>query len=566
MGRNHQNRIVSEVDPIYENKDWRQKKYLVGAYTRVSTDSNDQENSLNNQKKHYDATIPANPNWEYVGLYADDGISGTSTRNRKEFKRMIEDCKTGKINLIVTKDVSRFARNIVDCLITVQFLLSLDPPVGVYFENNNLNTLEDFNDITLPMYAMFAEFDSKLKSRSVKFGNNRCFEDGNYFCPVRLLGYKKEGKYGIKIEPEGAKTVRLIYDLFLAGYSVTEIAEVMTSLSRPTAAGRLKWSPSSVLGILKNEKYCGHFIMQKTFVENFKTHKTIPNKGQRKLYSEPDHHESIVSKAEHARALLLLKSNQASPCYDHKYTVKIVRKGLLSGFIPMNPAFGGYNAGHYLYVWETARLSFPKIEIEVAYIEGAKGIRRELFSERYATMTLSKHGLHFNSGCVSLMKETAHVEVLLHPAERLLAVRKTTQQNRNAIPWRALPICARELMLVVYRLMGWLKGWKYKVTAYYLSKNDDQVIFFDLTCCEFQFREDKRLTKAIPSGWISDFGENQHEHMVLCRRALAEKLEHWNLSEPPSSIEGFELDVKPLTKKQAEKQIEEMRCANEREQ
>ena len=133
MGRNLKNRIVLEVDPIYEHKDWRQKQYLVGAYTRVSTDSSDQENSLNNQKKHYDATIPANPNWEYVGLYADDGISGTSTRNRNEFKRMIEDCKTGKLNLIVTKDVSRFARNIVDCLATVQFLLSLDPPVGVYF-------------------------------------------------------------------------------------------------------------------------------------------------------------------------------------------------------------------------------------------------------------------------------------------------------------------------------------------------------------------------------------------------------------------------------------------------
>jgi len=564
MGRNLKNRIVLEVDPIYEHKDWRQKQYLVGAYTRVSTDSSDQENSLINQKKHYDATIPANPNWEYVGLYADDGISGTSTRNRNEFKRMIEDCKTGKLNLIVTKDVSRFARNIVDCLATVQFLLSLDPPVGVYFENNNLNTLEDFNDITLPMYAMFAEFDSKLKSRSVKFGNNRCFEDGNYFCPARLLGYKKVGKYEMIIEPEGAKTVRLIHDLFLAGYSTKKISEVITSLSRPTAAGNLIWSSSSVRRILKNEKYCGHFIMQKTFVENFKTQKAVRNKGQRKLYSEPDHHEGIVSRAEHARSLLLLRSNQTSPYFDHRYVIRVIRQGLLSGFIPMNPAFGGYSASNYLCALETARIPFPKIEAEVAHIAGAKRVRRELFCNRYAAVTFSESGLHFNTGCISLMTEPTYVELLLHPTERLFAVRKTTQRNRNALPWAALPIRARELTYIIYQLMGWKKGWKYKATANCFSKNDEQVIFFDLTCCEFQFRENMKLTKAIPSDWISEFGENLPEYMVLCRRALAEKLENWKLSEPPSPVNGFEIGITPLTKEQAEKLITETRCVNEK--
>jgi len=564
MGRNLENRIVSEVDPIYEHKDWRQKHYLVVAYVRVSTDSSDQENSLNNQKRHYETTIPANPNWEYVGLYADEGISGTSTRNRKEFNRMIDDGKASKFNLIVVKDVSRFARNTVDCLVTVQFLLSLDPPVGVYFENNNLNTLEDFNDTTLTMYAMHAEFDSKLKSRSVKFGNNRCFEDGNYFCPVNLLGYEKEGKYGIKIEPEGAKTVRLIYDLFLAGYSAKEISKIMTSLSRPTARGNLTWSQGSVRGILKNEKYCGDFIMQKTFVKDYKNHKAVQNTGQRKLYYEPDHHEGIVSQTEYARALLLLKCSQASSYFDHKYIVKVIRQGLLSGFIPMNPAFGGYNVSHYLCALETARIPFLPIETEVAHIAGAKLVRREFFN-RYAAMTLSRHGVHFNTDCVSLMKDAGYVEMLLHPTERLFAVRKTTQQNRNAIPWGALPIRARELAYIIYRLMGWHKDWKYKVTANCFSKKNEQVIIFDLTCCGFQFRKDKKLTSAIPSSWISEFGESQPEYMMLCRRALAEKLAKWKLSVSPSLVKGFELGINPLTKEQAEKRITAMRCANEKE-
>jgi DNA invertase Pin-like site-specific DNA recombinase len=214
MERNLQNRIVSEIDPIYVYKDWRQKKLRIAVYTRVSTDSSDQENSLKNQKDHYDIAIHANPNWEYIDLYADDGISGTSTRNRSEFNRMIEDCKAGKIDLIVVKDVARFARNLVDCLQTVELLLTLAPPVGVYFENNNINTLDAFNKMSLAFFAMFAELDSEMKSQSVRWGNNVCFERGDYFCPPRLLGYEKFGKYGLQIESEGAKTVRFIYTLF----------------------------------------------------------------------------------------------------------------------------------------------------------------------------------------------------------------------------------------------------------------------------------------------------------------------------------------------------------------
>jgi DNA invertase Pin-like site-specific DNA recombinase len=565
LGRNHKNRIVSEVVPVYENKDCRQKMLRVAGYTRVSTDSSDQENSLNNQKDHYETTIRANPNWEYVGLYVDDGISGTSTRNRKDFNRMIEDSKAGRLDLIVVKDVSRFARNIVDCLNTVQLLLTLDPPVGVYFENNNLNTLEANNIIFLATLAMCAELESELKSKSVKFGNNRCFENGNYFCPANLLGYEKDGKYGIKIEPEGAKTVRLIYDLFLAGYSTKEISDVMTSLSRPTAKGNLIWSPSSVHGILKNEKYCGDFIMQKTFVKDYKTQKTVLNKGQRKLFYEPDHHEGIVSRAEHARSLLLLKSDQASSFFDNRFVIKVIRQGLLSGFIPMNPAFGGYNASHYLCALETARIPFLPIETEVAHIAGAKLIRRELFCNRYAAVIFSEHGLHFNTTCVSLMKEIAYVEMLLHPSERLFAVRKTAQRNRNAIPWKPLPVRARELAQIVYQLMGWQKEWKYKVSANCFFKFFEMVIFFDLVCCEFQFRKDKKLTKAIPKDWISEFGEDIPDHMMLCRRAMAETLANWKLSASSSLVNGFELGISPLTREQAEKRITEMRCAREKE-
>ena len=134
---------------------------------------------------------------------------------------MIEACRAGTIDLIVVKEVSRFARNIIDCLNTVQELLTLDPPVGIFFENNNLNTLDTGNKVFLTIFAMFAELESELKSRSVEFGLSAIFDDGKHLCPTRnLLGYEKDGKYMMKVEPEGAKTVRLIYDLFLAGYGV----------------------------------------------------------------------------------------------------------------------------------------------------------------------------------------------------------------------------------------------------------------------------------------------------------------------------------------------------------
>jgi len=154
---------VSKAEPTSKSKERRQKKLRVAAYTRVFTDSNAQENSLKNQREYYDTIISTNSNWKYVGLYADTG-----TCNRREFNRMLEDCKAGKIDLIVVKDVSRFARNTADCLNTVEFLQTLDPPVGIYFENNNLNTLDVDNKLFLMIFAMIAEWDSEVKSELAK--------------------------------------------------------------------------------------------------------------------------------------------------------------------------------------------------------------------------------------------------------------------------------------------------------------------------------------------------------------------------------------------------------------
>ena len=187
-------KIISEIDPIYDSKDWRLKKLRACAYIRVSTDSHDQENSLKTaptiMKIH--RTIP--PIGSMSGFSPTRASAALASEIALGFARWLRPARMGKIDLIVVKEVSRFARNVIDCLNTVQELLTLDPPVGIYFENNNLNTLDAGNKMFLTMFAMFAELESELKSKSVLFGLKEMYEGERYLCPaMNLLGYDKDG-------------------------------------------------------------------------------------------------------------------------------------------------------------------------------------------------------------------------------------------------------------------------------------------------------------------------------------------------------------------------------------
>ena len=249
-------RTVWEAAPEYKIKDWRAKTLRVATYIRVSTDSDDQLNSLENQRSYYEDFIKRYPNWEHIATYSDEGISGTSIKKRISFQQMLEDCKNGKIYLIIVKDVSRFARNTLDCLNSTRELLRLNPPVGVYFDSVGINTLDIGSEVFLSICAMFAQMDSELKSNAVKMGHEANNKKGDYLCPTdNLLGYNKVKKYSMEIEPKGAKTVQLIYKLFLSGTPLAEIAEALNSIKVPTGANKLKWTTANVARILRNEKY-----------------------------------------------------------------------------------------------------------------------------------------------------------------------------------------------------------------------------------------------------------------------------------------------------------------------
>lgn len=554
--KKHIGGFTSEPDPKYSTTDWRGKCLRAAAYIRVSTDSDDQENSLKNQRAHYERMIPSNPLWEYVGIFQDEGISGTNMRNRKGLLRLIDECKAGNIDLIVVKEVSRLARNTRDCLDIAQQLAGLNPPVGIFFENNNLNTLDAGSKVFLTVLAMCAELESELKSRSVEFGQDELFRTYKFPVP-KLLGYRKVEKYTMEIEEEGAKTVRLIYDLFLAGNAPVEIAAILTNLKRPTARNNLTWLPGSVTDILSNEKYAGAYLMRKRFTVSFLTHQTRRNIGQKRIFHKPNHHAAIVSLEEHARVLLMLRANHASPFFNNKYEIKVIRSGLLAGFIPMNAAFGGYGAEHYLAAHIMARVPDVEFAAEIAVIPGLRRLSRKILCDRHtATLTLNKTQAVFNKLCESRL-DADYAEILLNPKEKLLAVRRSASNNPNAIPWSGEPIPARELNNVLFEMMGSQNGWQCKIPASVLRRCDESVIIFDLTDCEYRFRaENMKYIRAISDERYNMAGTV--DYMLRSRRAYADSLKDWKLGEKAAEVEGFNSYITPASKEAIDTMIREL--------
>lgn len=247
---------VQVIPAITDREGYEKPKLRVCAYCRVSTDMDTQALSYELQVQNYTDYIRGNDEWQFAGIYADRGISGTSLKHRDEFNRMIEDCKAGKIDLIITKAVTRFARNVLDCISTIRMLKQLEHPVAVYFETERINTLDTTSETYLGLISLFAQGESESKSESLKWSYIRRWKRGTGIYPAwSLLGYEmgEDGKWQI-VEAE-AELVRIIYDMYLNGYSSPQIAEILTRSGVPTATNQTVWSSGGVLGILRNGSY-----------------------------------------------------------------------------------------------------------------------------------------------------------------------------------------------------------------------------------------------------------------------------------------------------------------------
>ena len=286
-------RVIPATKGATTAKGARSGKQRVAAYCRVSTDSEEQLNSYEAQKAYYTQKIEENPDWELAGIYADKGLSGTSLKKRDDFKRMITACKRGRIDTILTKSLSRFARNTVDCLDTVRMLRARG--IGVIFEKENINTLTESSEFLITLFSGFAQAESESLSENVSKGKQMSMKAGNVpFQYKKLLGYR-EGEDGKpEIDPEEAKTVRRIYRRYLDGCSLSQIQRELEADHVPTARGIQRWSYQVIHNILTTERYIGDALLGKTYVLDCISKEVRKNNGERPQYYVENNHPAII--------------------------------------------------------------------------------------------------------------------------------------------------------------------------------------------------------------------------------------------------------------------------------
>ena len=290
------------------------RQLRVAAYCRVSTDDEEQLTSYEAQKNYYTDKIMTNKEWTMAGIFADEGITGTSARKRPEFLRMIRQCKQGKIDIVLTKSISRFARNTVDCLNYVRALKELG--IAVIFEKENMNTLEIDSEILITMLGAFAQSESESISANVRWGIRQAMKEGKATIQYKYLyGYRKGDDSKPEIIPDQAEVVRKIYDMFLSGTPVRGIQEYLNTSAVPNINGEPKWARSAIDSILTNEKYCGDVLLQKTYIDDCINKKVKKNTGQLPMYLVQNHHEGIISREtfDAAQAELARRSAGKSP-------------------------------------------------------------------------------------------------------------------------------------------------------------------------------------------------------------------------------------------------------------
>lgn len=316
------------------------KKLRVAAYCRVSTQEEQQVGSFEMQVHHFTKRIEANPEWEMVEIYQDEGISATTIEKRLGFQKMIADAVDGKIDLILTKSISRFGRNIVDILNNLRTLSALNPPVSVEFETEGITyTGDGKNNLLIALLSALAEMESQQKSEAIKAGIRWRMAEGIYkFSVHNTLGFYRDHFGRLVIEPTEARIVEYIYESCLEGAAPAEIAAALTEQGIKSPMGNDSWSPGTVRSILRNEKYCGDALMQKTYTKDFRTHRSVKNTDLN-MYFKENHHTAIIEKEDWLKVQKLLTEKRGTPpkaklrLLGTRFIVNRLKDGLFKGYL-----------------------------------------------------------------------------------------------------------------------------------------------------------------------------------------------------------------------------------------
>lgn len=562
----------------------------VAVYARVSTDDPRQTSSYELQKNHYHDVISKSPNWKLVQIYADEGISGTSLQHRDQFKLMIEDCKQGKIDLIVTKSVSRFARNVVDCIGYVRELLALPHPVGVFFETERLNTFDPKSEMVLSFMATLAQEESHTKSEIMNASIEMRFRRGIFLTPI-LLGYDHDEDGNLVINEEESKIVKLIFMMYLNGCTCQEIADTLTELGCMTKKGNTVWSPGSILQILQNERHCGDVLAHKTYTPNYLNHKSKKNMQNRPQYRKRNHHEAIISRDDFIAVQRLISNAK----YGNKGLLpelKVIPEGVLKGFVSINPRWAGFKEDDYINAsasvyngTEQPSASSAPVEVQSGDFDlrGYEIARSQFFdSTDRITVTFSQGDIRFSCPAVRRLESTL-VELLMHPQKRILAVRSAGKECRNAMQWSkkkngiSFPrgISGTAFLPTLYSLLGWKDDCRYRITGIKRGKGNDAILLFNLTEPEIFIPNDtvsslpesdtsvkpftdsnRRNVRAYPPDWADTFGSNYYSH------AQAQELAGFGKGMEPdishASVIYKDNDIQVTSKDDIERNIEQI--------
>lgn len=525
------------------NPNERDRFFRVCAYCRVSTDNDEQLSSFELQQAHYRQLVQDHPNWELRHIFADQGISGTSLKNRDAFNNMIDACRRGEYDLILTKSVSRFARNLVDCISLIRMLKGLTPPVGVFFETDNLYTLGENTEFMLSFLATFAQEESVKKSEAMNWSLQQRFKDGKLLTPAPL-GYDRQkdsaGHY-IKYAPllvnaAEAHIVRFIYDAYLSGWSQESIAAFLTDIGCQTKTGSTDWTSSAIGYILTNERYVGNVLTWKTFTADLYEHKHKKNKQDRDQYLYHDRHPAIVS-VEKFEAVQALIENRKHHVHGTLPLLHVIDEGIFRGYIPINHHWINDDPSVYYDISNSvARIlkvkHYDKRSFSAFDLTGYQVVRNQFTQVRYEgpSITIADNRISFNLFCMRCFENVGHIQLLLHPAERKIAIRPCRERDTHSIRWRPdpeKPIYSKTLNCqhfgnALFTIMNWDPDYIYRVRGIWAKRGSEQIIVFNLVnavpavlvSAGESDSSARRRVEMCPAEWTDDFGDEFYEHVL----------------------------------------------------
>ena len=464
----------------------------VAIYARVSTEDPAQTSSFELQQKYYTKLVDQNPKWELVKIYSDEGKSGTTTQHREGFQEMMKDAFDGKIDLIIVKNISRLARNVVDFLNTIRKLR--ERKVGVLFESEAIYSLNSNSHLALSFQATVAEEESRIRSRSMETSLRMRLDHGLPLTP-ELLGFVKDDEGKLSINPDTYRIPKLMFYMYIYGYSTKQIAEYLRRLSKRSYLGNIKWTANSVASSLRNERYCGDVLTRKrykVFAPDANEQKTFKNRGEKPQSYYKGEHDAIISRDDFI-AVQRIMDNAKYGGTSHLPELKVIPQGLLKGFVVVHPRWGSSTKNDYIAacrsVWKQPDESVPIIKAEEGSFDfrGYQVVDFKLFDDHQVpAIMLNQEYITFSMSCIRKMSCGNYVELLLHPVQKKIAIRPTTEANRNAMKWStgskedtsSRMIACKAFIGTLYQIFGWDPSFKYKLYGVVFRDGKDSACVF----------------------------------------------------------------------------------------